>query len=362
MFHPRRLLWRCNLPGTPELASALLSSAPPRIRDASCWSGASVALASSIWTLFCCPKGFTGDAGAMQERAIQSWTQLQPRPEIILLGTEEGVARFAQAAGLRHVGAIQRNEYGTPLASSVFTSGQRAASGSIACYINADIVLLQDFADAIDAITTALPGRRFLALGGRWNLPEGQAWDPDDRSWACSLRRRLQRDGWLDDSIAMDYFVFPKEIEWHIPPFALGRRYWDSWLPWKAHSMRIPVIDLTGAVTAVHVQHGYDHVAGWMRALSPEVETNRRLLGFWRRYTIEDSTHVLVNSILRRRSGVRRWTVPWIRRFERMAVHYLRDAGIPGLHPVYRGLRTLKHAGRLSRPGHQDARDHPSGG
>jgi hypothetical protein len=315
-----------------------------------------------MWTLFCCPKGFTGDARVMQERAIQSWMELQPRPEIILLGVEEGVARFAQAAGLRHVGAIQRNEYGTPVASSVFAGGQHAASWPIACYINADIVLLQDFADAIDVIAKALPGQRFLALGGRWNLPQGQAWDPDDRSWASSLRRRLQGDGWLDDSIAMDYFVFPKEIDWQIPPFALGRRYWDSWLPWKARSMRIPVIDVTRAVTAVHVDHGYDHVAGWMRALAPEVEANRRLLGFWRRYTIEDSTHVLVNSILRRRSGVRRWTVPWVRRFERMAVHYLRDAGIPGLHPVYRGLRTLKHAGRLSRPGHQDVREHPSGG
>jgi hypothetical protein len=315
-----------------------------------------------MWTIFCCPKRFSGETGALQERAIHSWMQLRPGPEIILLGDEDGVARFARERRLRHVAAIQRNAHGTPLVPSVFASGQQAATQPIACYVNADIVLLQDFAEAIDVIREVLPAQWFLAFGGRWNLPPGQVWDPGDGASSKILRARLEGEGWLDDLIAMDYFVFPREIDWRIPPFALGRRYWDSWFPWKAWSMRIPLIDLTRAVTAVHVEHSYDHAPGVEQPLSPEVETNRKLLGFWRRFTIEDSTHLLMNSALHRRSGLRRWAVPRLRRLERMTVHYLRDAGIPGLAPLYQGLRTVKRAVRSTRTGPGETHENPSSG
>jgi hypothetical protein len=67
-------------------------------------------------TIFACPKPFTDPHIAIiQRNAITSWTLLRPRPEIILFGDEPGVTEICKELGLRHVGEVERNEYGTPL-------------------------------------------------------------------------------------------------------------------------------------------------------------------------------------------------------------------------------------------------------
>ncbi len=43
-------------------------------------------------TILAMPKPFRGHIGIIQRNAITSWTKLQPRPEILLFGTEEGAA------------------------------------------------------------------------------------------------------------------------------------------------------------------------------------------------------------------------------------------------------------------------------
>src|SRR5436309_411668 len=47
-------------------------------------------------TLFAAPKPFRGHIGIIQRNAITSWTKLQPRPEIILYGTQECTRREGQ--------------------------------------------------------------------------------------------------------------------------------------------------------------------------------------------------------------------------------------------------------------------------
>ena len=49
MYHPSRLLRGCNLPGAPELASALTKLGTPRIWDASCWNGTSHRKGIWVW-------------------------------------------------------------------------------------------------------------------------------------------------------------------------------------------------------------------------------------------------------------------------------------------------------------------------
>ena len=54
-------------------------------------------------TILAMPKPFRGHVGTIQRNAIASWTKLQPRPEIILFGHEEGAAKCAQELGLIHI-------------------------------------------------------------------------------------------------------------------------------------------------------------------------------------------------------------------------------------------------------------------
>ena len=78
-------------------------------------------------TIFTIPKAFQGHAGVIQTNAIQSWLKLRPECEIILLGDDEGTAEVAAKFGVRHIPKVERNEYGTPLVSSIFSLAQDIA-------------------------------------------------------------------------------------------------------------------------------------------------------------------------------------------------------------------------------------------
>jgi len=134
-------------------------------------------------TLFTIPKAFKGHTALVQRNAIRSWTQLSPRPEIILFGTDEGTEDAAREFGVRHVAEVGRNELGTPLVSSLFESGERLSTTATLCYINADIILLGDFISAVNRI----PKGRF-------------SWQVGDGMWTSRQRSCSTPDGPIDSN------------------------------------------------------------------------------------------------------------------------------------------------------------------
>jgi hypothetical protein len=79
---------------------------------------------SAPLTIFAIPKAFRGHIAVIQRNAIASWTRMNPRPEVILFGTDEGTAEVAAEFGVRHVPTVQRNQWGTPLVSDLFSQAQ----------------------------------------------------------------------------------------------------------------------------------------------------------------------------------------------------------------------------------------------
>lgn len=205
-------------------------------------------------TLFAIPKGFRGEFNQIQRNAIASWTLLEPKPEIILLGDDEGTAEVAKEFGVKHVSGVERNEHGTPLVSSLFEIAQRVGDGSLFAYVNADIILLDDFMKTIQQI----PFQKFMLTGQRWNLDFNEAIAPNP-GWTEQLRHRAMTLGALEGPQAMDYFVFTRNTYTHIPPFAIGRPCWDNWMLYSALNLNIPLIDATEAIVAVHQNHDYNH-------------------------------------------------------------------------------------------------------
>src|SRR5512133_2549346 len=97
-------------------------------------------------TLFTAPKPFTNPHIAMiQRNAIRSWRALGDGLEILLLGEEEGIAENAKNLGVRHIQEIRKNSYGTPLISSLFQTARDQNDSPLLAYVNADILLMQDF-------------------------------------------------------------------------------------------------------------------------------------------------------------------------------------------------------------------------
>ncbi len=185
------------------------------------------------------------------------------------MGADQGVAEICQELGLIHIPGVDRNEYGTPLVSSVFQIGQARASHPVVCYINADIMLTSEFMQAIKAVANKMP--RFLVLGQRTDIDINEAWNFDAAGWETDLRDLLARKGKLHPPTGIDFFCFPRGMYTAIPPFAIGRLAWDNWLVWQARSNGVPIVDVTSAVAIIHQDHEYP--ADKIRKLGdPEVD------------------------------------------------------------------------------------------
>lgn len=243
-------------------------------------------------TLFTIPKPFHGHIGVIQRNAIRSWTLL-PDVRIVLLGDDAGTGETARELSIEHRPAVARNEYGTPRLDDLFEQARQCSGTSHLCYVNADIILMSDFVEAARRIMREK--KRFLMVGQRTDLDVRDAIEFAP-GWEDRLRAEAATQGSLHRPTGIDYFVYHRDCWGRIPPFAIGRFSWDNWLIHRARQMRVPVIDATACVTAIHQNHDYSHARGGAKGArgGPEARENFRLAGGRRlSLTIWDSTHVL---------------------------------------------------------------------
>jgi hypothetical protein len=250
-------------------------------------------------TIFSCPKPFRGHANIIQRNAVQSWQRLGPEVEVILLGDEEGTSEVAKEFGIQHIPDVTRNDFGTPLISSLFEEAQVKAKYDRMCYVNADIILMSNFTRAVKRVVVEMD--RSLMVGRRWNLDLKEPLD-FSTNWEEWLLSRVERQGKLYYHFAIDYFVYPKGIWGKIPPFAVGRPGWDNWVLFRARRENIPVVDLTKAVTVIHQNHDYSHhPGGWAGAMKgEESKQNIQLAGeVGHAYSLLDAQYCLTQEGVR---------------------------------------------------------------
>lgn len=252
-------------------------------------------------TIFSIPKAFKGHIGIIQRNAIQSWTLLQPRPQIILFGNDEGTAEVAAELGVQHLPHIATNEFGTPLLSDLFHRAEAAAHSDRLCYVNADIILVSDFLRAAEMVRTQLP--RSLLISKRINLhvPERLTFD---QRWEDSIKLRSEVTGEEEHYTGIDVFVFPKGMYPAIPDFAIGRLWFDHWLIKAVRQQNLPVVDASLVAPVLHQNHDYSHVPGGADQVwrGQEAARNFQLYGgVQHAYTLLDVTHELLPN-----GGIRR--------------------------------------------------------
>ena len=103
----------------------------------------------------------------IQRNAIRSWKQLDDC-QVLLCGNTPDIDHAAMELGVDHADGIACNSYGTPLLSSAFARAGEVARNDVLCYANADLILLQDFLDAVKTVSTLQ--QRFLIVGECWNV------------------------------------------------------------------------------------------------------------------------------------------------------------------------------------------------
>ena len=260
-------------------------------------------------TIFSTPKPFVGHIGVIQRNALKSWTLLHPTVEVILFGDEQGAATAARELGIRHESHVEKNEFGTNRIDFMFTKAQQIARHEVLCYVNCDIILLQDFRAAISRVREA--HSKFLGIGRRWDTEVTEPIDFTSPDWESDIRRKALLANHKQSHWLIDFFAFSRGFFVDIPPFAVGRVRWDNWVVWNACNSGQPVVDLSPVVMPVHQNHDYSHHPQGKKGVydGEEGERNLQLAGGWGHLrTNADATEIL------RPSGLRHnWKREWMK-------------------------------------------------
>jgi hypothetical protein len=288
-----------------------------------------------VLTIFTSAKAFRDRAEVHQNNAIQSWLRLFPDVEILIFGNETGVDEVSSRYGLRNIPQVERTELGTPILSCMFYEAQRLARHDLVAYVNADIILMEDFERAVRRVSRWRS--RFVMVSHRWDIDLDEPLE-FSAGWQSRLRRRLTQTARLSDSSALDCFVFRRGVISAMPPFAIGRPAWDNWLIKHLLASNIPVVDGTADYVAVHPNHGYGHVpkASGQVWEGPEADRNRALARATDPnfrpdlYTVKSATH-----ILRRGSILPAWTAHHLG----WRLHVYAQLNASGLRRIWRLVR-----------------------
>lgn len=206
-------------------------------------------------SIFTTPKDFTGEFNIIQKNAINSWRALSDKIEIILIGESLGISDAAKSIHAIHIKEVEISPHGTPTISGLFQTAQKIAKNKILCYVNADIILPESVINVVHALQNVKG--EFMAVGHRWDL--------DVKDSIPFMNNNLQSKFWYEAKknaqkhpcTGIDYFIFNKGTFQNLPSLAIGRFGWDNWLLWKARRMRIPLIDVSDEIFAIHQNHSY---------------------------------------------------------------------------------------------------------
>lgn len=229
-------------------------------------------------TIFTSPRPFTEQRFAkIQMNGVNSWLQLEPKPRIILFGDERreiGIERLGKL-GCEIVGGVRRNQWGTPLLGDLMLKAQSMAKTDLVAWVNADIILMWDFMEAIKKVERQL--RQFLLIGGKVRLlGEPPKIDFSRNDWQRYVRKLCKRVKEYQPKAGSDYHVFTNGLfrgrlynrirdrpEKHVdkdfpieyPPIAWGRIRMDTWLVWQCLRREIPVVDASAMILVAHQDH-----------------------------------------------------------------------------------------------------------
>ena len=232
----------------------------------------------SLITIFIKPKSFDREhITLIQRNAIRSWKALGNDVDILLIGDDAGVAENAKLLGVRHIPDVKRNSSGTPMLDDIFKIARENSVSPLLAYVNADIILKQDFLQTAENIMKT--EKEFLLVGQRWDL-DVQTEIQFTTGWEKNFDKDLAERGRRHPAGGSDYFVYPREIFTSIPSFAIGRSGWDNWMFYEARYKGWKLINCSKAINIVHQDHDYAHLPnGLPHYRQPESAENVKAAG-----------------------------------------------------------------------------------
>ncbi|MHA2263550.1 MAG: hypothetical protein ACXAEN_14235 [Candidatus Thorarchaeota archaeon] len=192
---------------------------------------------------------------------------MNPRPKIVLLGDEFGVASASKTYGVDYSSELGVNELGDLSMRSIFRQADKVAKTDWIAYVDTDVILIDDFMTAFDYLVKHY--HDFVTCAGRWDADIPDEINFDDERWQKSVLDRVFKQ----HNKGSDYCIYRRGFYHNMPDFSIGRGAWDGWRMGYPKTVGVPLINIQGAVSAVHQKHGHR----WSGHLGSG--RNRRLAG-----------------------------------------------------------------------------------
>lgn len=214
-------------------------------------------------TIFTTPKPFEGHIATIQSNAINSWKALDPKLEVIIFWNmdddveEEIDYAIELSCQLNAVPIFISNDHlGMPFARMIFDRAARIADTEIIAYVNADIMLFEDFLPAVDRVDSSY--EEYMIVGRRHDFALDHQIDFSDPE-QVEAAYKAARKGKLHSKAGIDYFVLRKE-HWHnfppMPDLLIAGTCYDNWLV-NAGLKSGVVVNATQSIVAGHQHHAY---------------------------------------------------------------------------------------------------------
>ncbi len=223
--------------------------------------------------------------GLIQRNAIGSWLQLQPRPEIIIVGNDPGVSEICKEQNLIHIPEVETRENNCPVLSDMAKRAESISNTNTMLLISSDMIIFQDSVDASNRLEKQF--KRFCAGLHRKDRDIDHLIDFSNINWIGDAKQFVK----LGHPGAGDYFLYTKGIFYDMPPFTIGRASCDNWMYWKAYELKC-LVNITPIVEVVHQNHDQSHMVGGGIFNNPEFKVNRNLAGN-RMKVIADANYTL---------------------------------------------------------------------
>lgn len=216
-------------------------------------------------TVFTAPTPFNVSPGDPQYRAFVFLTKLRPTPRIVIFGEEVIFSPVASAYPkiVEIDDKFDKNFRGTPLFNSLLQKALATSTSKYSMFINSDIILLNDVYSAIRRCDERFDN--WLLTAVRWDARD---WSFDDHEDQRGIANFVRENATLHTYGGADLWIWNTNrslplISAVMPPFAFARGKYDNWFLHEAVASELrDVVDASGAITNVHVQHRYEHATG----------------------------------------------------------------------------------------------------
>ncbi|MEN2993527.1 MAG: hypothetical protein ABDH91_08255 [Bacteroidia bacterium] len=218
----------------------------------------------------------------VQRIALESWLSLTPRPQIILVTDHPTTENVAKEYGVESTPCLAFSPRGVPLLSSIFEQAYRLAKYDLLVYVNADIIVSNRVHSVVEIVSKRW--KKYLIVSSPY-LIDHKRLSPG-RDFEQAIKNAILGRHYHCN---IDIFIFQRSLFQRVPPFAVGKHFWDSWLVSYSMLRGIPVIDATDYLPIFHPNEEPYHLRlskiyqtnSVIEAYEADVRENRRLAGQW---------------------------------------------------------------------------------